>query len=141
MINARAEGPAENRGTVLVASMSDSYQDIIGHMIGLCGFIPSYCATDETAETSLSRMEPRFVVCDGDLPSMAASLLLAEATRRGIPLLVSMPYRSSDRDVLIQAGTHTFAFPLGKVAFSAIVDDLLQPPTLPNPEGSPPFRS
>ena len=135
MINGRADGELGNRGTVLVASVSDSFQDIIGHMIGLCGFIPSYCADDETAETSLSRTQPRFVVCDGDLPSLPASLLLTEATRRGIPLLVSMPYRSSDRDVLISAGTHTFAFPLGKVAFSAVVDDLLQPPTLPNAEG------
>ena len=129
MIIAAVDGLATNRGTVLVASASDSFQDILGHMVEHCGFIPAYCAEHETVSTSLSRTQPRFVVCDGDLPAMAASHMVSEVTRRGIPLLVSVPYRSADRDVFIATGTHTFAFPLGEVAFSAVVEEILRPPT------------
>ena len=134
MIIAEANQLTGHRGTVLVASESDSFQDILGHMLGSCGFTPSYRAEGETAETSLSRTQPRFVVCDGDLPARAASLMLTEATRRGIPLLFSVPYRSFDRDVLISAGTRSFTFPLGKVAFSAVVDELLHRSTPSGPD-------
>ena len=141
MMNAAVDGQVTSRGTVLVASLSDSFQDILGHMVGLCGFIPAYCGENETVATSLSRTQPRFVVCDGDLPAKAGSHMLTEVTRRGIPLLVSVPFRSSGRDVLISTGTHTFAFPLGRVAFTAVVEELLQPSTASSPHPATQSRS
>jgi hypothetical protein len=127
----RSDELAQSRGIILVASLSDSFQNILGHMIGRCGFTPAYCGEDEPASLSLSRTRPGLVVCDGDLPDAAASRLITEVTARRIPLLVSPAFGTSERDLGVPVGAHRLTFPLGQIAFGAMVDELLEPSTLP----------
>jgi hypothetical protein len=128
---------ARSRGNILVASVSDSFLSILGHMIGRCGFVPAYCGEDEPASLSLSRTQPRLVVCDGDLPKAAASRLITEATARRIPLLVSPACATPEPDLPVPAGAHQLAFPLGQMAFGAMLDELVEPSFRPGAGDAP----
>jgi len=127
----RADRLATPRGTVLVASASDSFLDIVGYMIGRCGFAPACCADDEPASISLSRTQACLVICDGDLPETTVSHMIAEVTARQIPLVVSVPFGALERDVAVLPGVQRISFPVGQKAFDLLMGDLLEPPSRP----------
>ena len=138
----RSDGLAIRHGTVLVASASDSFLDILGYMIRRCGLNPESCAADEPAESSLSRTHPCLVICDGDLPETAAARMITEVTAQRVPLLVSMPHGLSEHSVGVLPGVQRLTFPVGQRAFASIVEALLEPavqPVAPSSDTSSPI--
>ena len=115
-----------SRGPVLVASASDSFQDILGQMIGRCGLAAARCPDDEPASLSLTRTQPCLVICDGDLPETAVSGMVMEVAARRIPLLVSTPDGASARDDGALPGVRRISFPVGQRAFDLLVGELLE---------------
>ncbi len=80
---------AETRGTVLVASSHLLFTDLVGEMVSRCGFSPAYPVGQEAAWLSLTRTQPCIVICDCSAPADGIERLMAEASTRHIPLVLS----------------------------------------------------
>lgn len=123
-----------SRSTVLVASTSDVFLDIVGTMIEQAGFHPAFCIQPEPAPLSLARSRPRLVLCDCEILDHATNRLIAETLARSLPLLMTSPRGLSrvDLDRLhLPDRARWLHFPIGHAAFRAVLDGILAPPQHP----------
>jgi hypothetical protein len=115
-----------NRGTILVASGNPLFPDIVGEMVATCGFAPAYLVGGEAPMTSLARTRPRVIICDCDAPTAGIQDLIAEASSRYIPLVLSggQTPRGADVDAPRER-VAWLSLPISQDAFNALLDDLL----------------
>jgi hypothetical protein len=76
-------------GTVLVASTNAIFATAIGQMVSESGFTPAFPAEFEGPWLSLTRTQPRVVICDADAPVARLDRLIAEASSRRVPLVMA----------------------------------------------------
>ena len=125
---------ATRRRTVLVASSSDAFLDILGTMIEEGGFQPAFCLQPEPAPLSLTRTQPELVLCDCEILDLATNRLIAETLARGLPLLMTSPGGLSYSDVdrlHLPDRARWLRFPIGDAAFRAVLEETLAPPAHP----------
>ena len=119
------------RRTVLVASTSDLFLDIVGTMIEQGGFRPAFCAQPEPASLSLTRTRPDLVVCDCEILDAATNWLIAETLANGLPLLMTSPRGLFEIDLdrlHLPDRARWLRFPIGRAAFRAVLEQMLAPP-------------
>lgn len=116
-----------NRGTVLVASSNDLFLDIVSGMVVDSGFAPASPVASEPAWLTLTRTHPCMVICDCDAPAPATQRLIAEATARGIPLVLSEQRAEQhiERTLSFVHGVAWLTFPVSHEAFCGMLDALL----------------
>jgi hypothetical protein len=117
--------------TVLVASTSDLFLDILGTMIEQGGFRPAFCAQPEPASLSLTRTQPDVVVCDCETLDTATNRLIAETLARGLPLLMTTPRGLSEIELdrlHLPHRARWLRLPIGRTAFRTVLEELLAPP-------------
>ncbi|HEY9226429.1 MAG TPA: hypothetical protein VIP11_07285, partial [Gemmatimonadaceae bacterium] len=129
----RIDGHTKSRGTILVASPSGAFADIIGGMIEYNGFTPAYPAGAESASLSITRTQPCVVICDCDVPADSIRRLIFEASTRRVPLLLAGPLLA-DAPEWRGARARTFghrvewlALPVSREDFGATLDSLAPP--------------
>ena len=119
------------RRTVLVASTSDLFLDILGTMIEQGGFRPAFCAQPEPASLSLTRTHPDLVLCDCEMLDTATNRLIAETLARGLPLLMTSPRGLSEIELdrlHLPDRARWLRFPIGHAEFRAALEEILPPP-------------
>jgi hypothetical protein len=124
------DGRAESRGTILIASGSDSFADIVGEMVAAAGFSPAFLAGTESASLSLTRTQPAIVICDCDVAVESVRQLIVEVSARRIPMLLSGPGFADAPEwhaAQVRAFGHRvgcITLPMAPEAFNAAVDAL-----------------
>jgi hypothetical protein len=88
MMNTGAVRRVESLGPVLVASMNTDFATAIGQMVTEAGFTPGFPARLEGPWLSITRMQPRVVICDVDAPVERFHRLIGEALSRRVPLVM-----------------------------------------------------
>ncbi len=83
-----AVGRVQNGGTVLVASTNTIFATTVGHMVVECGFTPAFPARFEGPWLSLTRTQPRVVICDYDAQVALVQRLIVETSARRVPLVI-----------------------------------------------------
>ena len=79
------DGFAVGRGTVLVASDSTLFVDIVRDMLADCGLAVIVPLTSEPAWLSVMRTQPSLVICDWDAPAANVAGVIGEASARHVP--------------------------------------------------------
>lgn len=124
----RREGSRiRNRGTVLVVSRSGLFSDIVSEMVVDSGFASASPVASEPAWLTLTRTRPCIVICDCDAPVDSTQRLIAEASARSIPLVLS-DTRSEhhiERMVTLARRVVWLTFPVSHAAFCSMLDGLL----------------
>ena len=123
-----ADGFLDSRGTVLVASGSTLFTNIVGGMLAECGFEVAYPAESEAAWLSVTRTQPALVICDSGVPAANIKRLIAEVCARRLPLLMAWPQAEHDehaRDVVLPNRVAWLTFPIDNDAFRTTIDGLL----------------
>jgi DNA-binding response OmpR family regulator len=124
------DGFAVSRGTVLVASGSNLFMDIVRGMVAECGLAVVSALTSEPAWLSVMRAQPALVICDWDAPPANLAGVIGEATARHVPLLMAW---SRDRHgdyaqgLALPERVAWLTFPVGRDEFRSTVDGLLAP--------------
>jgi DNA-binding response OmpR family regulator len=118
-----------SRGTILVASRSPAFLDIVGEMILDCGFFVATPAQTEAAWLSVTRTRPALVISDTGEPAEYVKELIAESLARRIPLLVlgMADDQASARVGSLPHGIAWLPFPLARGALQSAIDGLLNP--------------
>lgn len=127
-MHSQNDGPDNDRGTILVASDNTLFATIVGEMVAHCGFSPAYRMGDEGPRLSLTRTQPCIVICDCTAPAHGIQRLIADASSRHIPLILSdmrMPGSVDMRALALPLAWLTF--PISRDAFGAMLDGLLPP--------------
>jgi hypothetical protein len=119
--------PNGSRGIVLVASRSDLFADIVGGMVSDSGFAPAYSVESEPAWLAVTRTHPCIVICDCAAPADDVQRLLAEASVRGVPVLLSRSPTGGEFAPVLSVGQRVgwFTFPSTREAFQATLDGLM----------------
>lgn len=123
-------GPAESRGTILVASSHALFTDLVGEMVGRCGFTAAYPAGREPSWLSLTRTQPCVVICDCSAPADGIQRLITEASARQIPLVLSdarAKQRAEEGSLVLPQQVAWLTFPVTRDAFAALLDTVLRP--------------
>ncbi len=124
------DGFAVSRGTVLVASGSDLFMDIVRDMVADCGLAVVFPLTSEPAWLSVMRTQPSLVICDWDAQATNLAGVIGEAAARHVPLLMAW---SRDRHEHYAPGLALpervawLTFPVGRDEFRSTIDALLAP--------------
>jgi DNA-binding NtrC family response regulator len=114
------------RGTILVASGNDLFSAIVREMVVDSGFAPAAPAASEPAWLTLTRTQPCIVICDCDAPAATTQALIAEASARGIPLVMSEQHAEHHIErALTLARVAWLRFPVSHEAFCVMLDALL----------------
>jgi CheY-like chemotaxis protein len=124
------DGPENDRGTILVASDNALFATIVGEMVAHCGFSPAFRFGDEEPRRSLARTQPCVVICDCTAPAHGIQHLIADASSRHIPLVLSdmrMPESVNMRTLTLARQLAWLTFPISRAAFGAMLDGLLPP--------------
>ena len=122
-----------NRGTVLVASRDALFLDIVGEMVVDSGFASASPVVSEPAWLTLTRTHPCIVICDCDAPALPTQRLIAEASARGIPLVLSeqgteqRTEQHFEHKLTLVHGVARLTFPVSHEAFCSMLDALLPP--------------
>ena len=118
-----------NRGTILVASRNGLFSDIVSEMVVDSGFAPASPVASEPAWLTLTRTQPCIVICDCDAPAATTQPLIAEASARGIPLVLSEQHAEHhiERTLTLARGVAWLRFPVSHEAFCVMLDALLPP--------------
>ena len=87
-MNSGAVRRVESLGPVLVESTNAGFATIIGQMVIEAGFTPAFPARFEGPWLSVTRTQPRVVICDVDAPVERMPRLIAEALSRRVPLVM-----------------------------------------------------
>ena len=125
------DGFAVSRGTVLVASGSNLFMDIVRDMVADCGLAVIVPLTSEPAWLSVMRTQPALVICDWDAPAANIEGVIGEASARHVPLLMAWS-RESTRATMRRASrlperVAWLTFPVGRDEFRSTIDGLLAP--------------
>ena len=118
-----------NRGTILVASRNGLFSAIVRAMVVDSGFAPASPVASEPAWLTLTRTQPCIVICDCDAPAATTHALIAEASARGIPLVMSEQHAEHhiERTLTLARGVAWLRFPVSHEAFCVMLDALLPP--------------
>jgi hypothetical protein len=119
----------KSRGTVLVASTNTAFATTVGQMVFECGFMPAFPAGFEGPWLSLTRTQPRVVICDYDAPVGRVHRLIVESSARRVPLVI---FHASERSAALPAFAPVervtwLKLPVSTVAFSRVLGDLVPP--------------
>ena len=116
------------RGTVLLASTSSAFVDVVGEMITDCGFTPAVPAESEAPWLSLTRTQPVLVICDCNGSAVAVKRLIVEVVARRLPLLMTAALDDDHAgSTILPDRVAWLAFPMTLEAFRAAIDALLPP--------------
>jgi hypothetical protein len=121
-------GTATTRGRILVASSNVMFTDIVGDLVAVCGFTPVYSSAHEQSWVSLTRTQACIVICDCTAPAEGIQRLIAEASARHTPLVLSdtRTQRSTHHDAVLPSQRVAWlTFPVSRDAFSAMIETLL----------------
>lgn len=124
------DGPEANRGTILVASGNALFASIVGEMVAHCGFFPAFPGNDEASRLSLARTQPRILICDCAAPGHGVRRLIADASSRHIPLVLSdlrIPNSDAMRGLVLNQSVAWLTFPISRSAFGMVLEGLLPP--------------
>lgn len=88
MMNTGAVRRVESLGPVLVASTNTDFAAAIGQMVIEAGFTPGFPARFEGPWLSVTRTQPRAVICDVDAPVERIHRLIDEGLSRHVPLIM-----------------------------------------------------
>ena len=122
-----------NRGTVLVASRDPLFLDIVSEMVVDSGFASASPVASEPAWLTLTRTHPCIVICDCDAPGAPTQRVIAEASARGISLILSGQQTEQRTEHLIERkltlvhDVGWLTFPISHEAFCSMLDALLPP--------------
>jgi len=90
----------KSKGKVLVASTDAAFAATIGQMVSECGFAPAFPAEFEGPWLSLTRTQPRVVICDYDAQVGLVHRLIVESSARRVPLLI---FHASEKSAAVTA--------------------------------------
>ena len=121
-----------SRGTILVATNSRPFADIVGEMISEIGYTAAFVAAREPVWRSLGRTQPMLVICDCDASVQTIERLVAETTSRRIPLLLTepRPEQRVRRTLSLPEGVAHLALPTSREEFSRTIDNLMAATTV-----------
>jgi DNA-binding NtrC family response regulator len=119
--------PRKSLGTVLVASANKASADAIGQLVAESGFTPAFPVGVEAPWLSVTRTQPRLVICDSDAPIKRLQRLVTEVSARSVPLLVT---HAAESHTNLPALAHVervtwLRFPVSAKAFRRILCDLV----------------
>lgn len=115
------------RNTILVASLSPAFTEIVGEMLASGGFTFATMMQAEPGWLSLTRTRPALVMCDATGPEDGVRRLIAEAFARGLPVLLlgMTEEQQSVRGRHVPSAVVWLPFPLARVDFQASIEKLL----------------
>jgi hypothetical protein len=117
--------------TVLVASHSSVFVDIVSDMILGCGFAVATAVPAEPPWLSVTRTQPALVICDcgGASDGVNVKPLVVEVIARGLPMLLAVAARDRDatRRSILPARVAWLDLPVDRAALRALMDRLMLP--------------
>ena len=119
----------ESLGMVLVASANDMFAEAVGRMVTESGYTPAFPVGLEAPWLSVTRTQPRVVICDYDAPVRRLRRLIAEVSTRRVPLLVAHaaePHANPPAFALVERVTW-LKFPVSLRAFRRVLRNLVPP--------------
>jgi hypothetical protein len=115
--------------SILIVSRSAVFADILSAMVVAAGFRPSFPAGTESVALTMTRTQPRVVICDCSNAVDNIQRFLVEVSSRGLPLMLCEPVDvpAIDRELATAQRVVWFTLPMSREAFKALVDGLLDP--------------
>jgi hypothetical protein len=129
MMDSDVDARIESLGMVLVASTNDVFAEAVGRMVTESGYTPAFPVGLEAPWLSVTRTQPRVVICDYDAPVKRLRRLIAEVSTRRVPLLVAHaaePHANPPAFALVERVTW-LKFPVSPRAFRRVLRDLVPP--------------
>jgi hypothetical protein len=80
---------AKSLGIVLVASASSVFAETVGALVAECKFTPAFPTGMEAPWLSVTRTQPRVVICDCDDRVRRLRRMIVEVSARGVPLVMA----------------------------------------------------
>jgi DNA-binding response OmpR family regulator len=124
------DGFAVSRGTVLVASGSALFMDVVRGMVADCGLAVIVPLTSEPAWLSVMRTQPSLVICDWDAPAANVAGVIGEASARHVPLLMAWSRNKHDDyapGLALPERVAWLTFPVSRNEFRSTINRLLAP--------------
>ncbi len=118
-----------SEGTVLVASTNAGFATAVGQMVCEGGFTAAFPAEFEGPWLSLTRTQPRVVICDYDAQVGLVHRLIVESSARRVPLVI---FHASERTAVTTAfapaeRVRWLKLPVSPAALSQVLRDLAPP--------------
>jgi hypothetical protein len=115
--------------TILIVSRSAVFADVLSAMVVAAGFRPSFPAGTESVALTMTRTQPRLVICDCSNAVDNIQRFLVEVSSRGLPLMLCEPLDvpAIDRELATARQVVWFRLPIASDAFRALIDGLLDP--------------
>jgi hypothetical protein len=115
--------------TILIVSGSPVFADILSTMVVAAGFRAAYPAGTESVELTMTRTQPRLVICDCANAVNNIQRFLIEIASRGLPLMLCEPLDvpAIDRELATARRVVWFTLPISADAFRSLIDGLLDP--------------
>jgi hypothetical protein len=85
---AQPDARLESSGIILIASANKLFADAIGNLVTQSGFTPAFPVGLEAPWISVTRTQPRIVICDHDAPVKRLRRMIADVSARRVPLLM-----------------------------------------------------
>jgi hypothetical protein len=119
----------KSKGTVLVASTNAAFATTVGQMVLDCGFKAAFPTEFEGPWLSLTRTQPRVVICDYDAQVGLVHRLIVESSARRVPLVIC---HASERSAALTAfapveRVRWLKLPVSPAAFGQVLRDLAPP--------------
>jgi hypothetical protein len=129
MMDTGVDRRVKSKGRVLVASTNTVFATTVGQMVFECGFTPAFPAEFEGPWLSLTRTQPRVVICDFDAQVGLVHRLIVESSVRRVPLVI---FHASERSAALTAfapveRVRWLKFPMSPAAFGQVLRDLVPP--------------
>jgi len=115
--------------TILIVSNSAVFADVLSAMVVTAGFRPSFPAGTESVALTMTRTQPRLVICDCSNAVENIQRFLVEISSRGLPLMLCEPLDvpAIDRELASARRVVWFTLPISRDAFRTLIDGLLDP--------------
>jgi hypothetical protein len=115
--------------TILIVSRSAAFADVLSTMVVAAGFRPSFPAGTESVALTMTRTQPRVVICDCSNAVDNIQRFLVEVSSRGLALMLCEPLDvpAIDRELATAKRVVWFTLPISRDAFRALIDGLLDP--------------
>ena len=129
VMNTGAVRRVESLGRVLVASTNTDFAAAIGQMVIEAGFTPGFPARFEGPWLSVTRTQPRVVICDVDAPVERIHRLIDEALSRHVPLVMvhAAERRATSAEVASAERVTWLRFPVAPTEFRRMLRSLVPP--------------
>ena len=120
---------AKSKGRVLVASTNAAFATTIGQMVSDCGFTAAFPTEFEGPWLSLTRTQPRVVICDYDAQVGLVHRLIVESSARRVPMLIC---HASEKSAAVTAfapeeRVRWLKLPASPAAFGQVLRELVPP--------------